>query len=120
MEEKESFTSLVAEALKEEEVIRKEQEKLYSQVRGFLMRHRRSDIDVLTTYGRILLKAKVSQNLLSGRVKEIRIGEAELSAEEFLSMTVTAAREDLIEPGHFQMKVESKEQEQESCMPMQR
>jgi len=120
VEDKESFTSLVAEALKEEKFLREEQEKLDSQVRGFLMRHRRSDIDMLTPYGRILLKAKVSQNLLSGRLKEIRIGETVLSAEEFLSMTVTAAREDLIEPGHFQMKAESKEQEQESCMSMQR
>ena len=120
VEDKESFTRLVAEALKEEEVIRKEQEKLDSQVRGFLMRHRRSDIDMLTPYGRFLLTAKVGQKLLNGRLEEIRIGETVLSTDEFLSMTVIAAREDLIEPGHFQMKAESKEQEQESCMSMHR
>ena len=119
VEDKEGFTRLVSEALKEEELLREEQEKLDSQVRGFLMRHRRSDIDMLTPYGRFLLTAKVSQNLLSGKLKEIRIGEAVLSAEEFLSMTVTAAREDLLEPGYFQMKAESEEQEHQSCMPMQ-
>lgn len=120
VEDKESFTRLVAEALKEEDVIRKEQEKLHNQVRGFLMRHRRSDIDMLTPYGRFLLTAKVGQNLLNGRMEEIRIGETVLSTDEFLSMTVTAAREDLIEPGYFQVKTESAKQEpeQNSCMSM--
>ena len=120
VEDKESFTSLVAEALKEEDVIRKEQEKLHNQVRGFLMRHRRSDIDMLTPYGRFLLTAKVGQKLLNGRLEEIRIGETVLSTDEFLSMTVTAAREDLIEPGYFQVKTESAKQEpeQNSCMSM--
>lgn len=117
VEDKEGFTRLVSEALKEEELLRKEQEKLDSQVRSFLMRHPGSDIDMLTPYGRFLLTAGVGKNLLSGKKKEIRIGKTVLSAEEFLSMTVTAARENLFEPGYFQMKAES--EEQESCMPMQ-
>ena len=110
VEDKERFTRLVSEALKEEKLIQQEEERTSRQVRGFLLRHHRSDIDMLTPYGRFLLTAEMGQNLLGGRLEEIRIGETVLSAEEFLDMTVAATREDLIESGYFQMRIESEEE----------
>ena len=41
-----------------------------------------------------------------------------MSADEFLSMTVTAAREDLIEAGYYQMKTELAEPDEELSMTM--
>ena len=82
------------------------------------MRHPRSDVDMLTTYGRFLMTAEVGQSLLGGRLSEIRIVETVMSADEFLSMTVTAAREDLIEAGYYQMKTELAEPDEELSMTM--
>lgn len=118
IEDKESFTRLVSEALKEEHLLQKEEERISRQVRGFIMRHPRSDVDMLTPYGRFLMTAEVGQSLLGGRLSEIRIVETVMSADEFLSMTVTVAREDLIEAGYYQMKTELAEPDEELSMTM--
>lgn len=118
IEDKEAFIRLVSEALKEEHLFREEEERISHQVRGFIMRHPRSDVDMLTPHGRFLMTAEVGKSLLNGRLNEIRIVETVMSAEEFLSMKVTAAREDLIEAGYYQMKTEPAEPEQNVSMSM--
>ena len=76
-------------------------------------------VDMLTPWGRILLTAEMGQELLSGKMTDIRIGQTRITADEFLDQKISAVNRDLFTDYCFQMKTEAVEQDEAAGLLIQ-
>lgn len=102
--DEEKFTELVSTALKEREEKERQDEEMRHTLRGVFAERPQNIIDVMTPDGFLQLTADQRQQLLSGELKTVIIGDLEVDAEYLLDQKIANVNYDFWGNGNYQIQ----------------